>query len=290
VVVVLRSFKVAAAVLRAGIVALVGAVLIAEMAGCQADERRYVSPQRMDTGLIISLDGVGGYNWGPRWLRGGLDEAGCTNAIVIYDWSQGWSGFWVGDLVAQERNHAAARDLAQLIVSYETALPGRPVTIIGHSGGGAVVVWALEALPENCKVERAFLLAPALAPTYDLSKALRAVRSRTYVMYSNADFVLMGAGTWGAGTMDRQHSISAGLVGFKLPPEPVDLEQYTKVRQVGWSTSLMKLGSWGTHMGWTSTQFARDFIAPIIAGRSDPGEPILPAHASGAKAAPPAKG
>jgi pimeloyl-ACP methyl ester carboxylesterase len=284
--VVRRSVIVAVVVLRAVTVVLVGLLLAAGTIGCgQTNERMYVTQQRMEAGLVVSLDGIGGYNWGPRWLRSGLDEAGCTHAIVIYDWSKGWTGMWVGDLMDRDRNLAAARDLAHMIASYKAAMPDRPVTIIGHSGGAAVVVWALESMPDDCKVDRAILLAPALSPNYDLSKALRAVRSRLYVMYSHWDVGTMGAGTALIGTMDRKNTVSAGLVGFNISPECAELEQYGKVRQVEWTADLMKVGNWPGHMGWTSTRFAREFIAPIIAGKTDPGQPLVPVRPEGGKAA-----
>jgi pimeloyl-ACP methyl ester carboxylesterase len=275
---------VAAVALRALCVAIVAAAFLAGVAGCQqTNERMYVTQQRMDTGLVVSLDGIGGYDWGPRWLRSGLDEAGCTSAIVIYDWSKVWTGFWVGDLMDQNRNQAVARDLAHLIMSYEAAEPGRPVTIIGHSGGAAIVVWALEALPDECKVDRAMLLAPALSPDYDLSKALHAVRSRLYVTYSHGDVGTMMVGTEALGTMDRKHSVSAGLVGFSLPAQPADIEQYAKVRQIGWTWDLAKMGNYSGHMGWTSTRFAKEYLAPIIAGKTDPGTPLVPVQAAPGK-------
>ena len=132
--------------------------------------------ERLDAGLVVSLDGVGGYDWGPRWIRAGLDEAGIKSAIVIYDWSQGPAGLWVGDLVDEQRNRESAQDLARIITSYMATKPGRPVTLIGHSGGTAVVVWALEALPAGVKVDRVILLAPALAPDYNLAPACAASR------------------------------------------------------------------------------------------------------------------
>jgi pimeloyl-ACP methyl ester carboxylesterase len=249
--------------------------------GCTRDQRSFVTQERLEAGMVVSLDGVGGYNWGPRWLRTGLDEADVKSAIVIYDWSKGPKGMFVADLVDEARNRAAARDLAQMIATYVGAMPNRPVTLIGHSGGAAVVVWALEDLPEGCAVERAILLAPALAPDYDLSKALRCVRRRVYVMYSYADVGLMAAGTAVFGTMDRQHSVSAGLVGFHLPAT-LTAEQkleYQKVRQIPWTVDFVKMGHLGGHMGWTSTRFAREFIAPILVGQSDPGEPLVPSAA-----------
>jgi len=268
-----------------GFVATAALVLAMVASGC-GSSRSFVTQERLEAGLVVSLDGVGGYNWGPKWLRAGLDEAGVASAIVIYDWSMGPKGMFVADLVDEARNRAAAKDLAQMVETYTAAMPNRPVTLIGHSGGTAVVVWALEDLPEGIQVERAILMAPALAPDYDLSKALRHVRSRLYVMYSYADVPLMAAGTAVFGTMDRQHSVSAGLVGFKMPAnvEPAERAQYLKVRQIPWTISLIKTGHLGGHMGWTSTRFARDFLAPILTGKTDPGESLA---APAAPAGPP---
>ena len=259
---------------RVGLEVWAGLILAVSAVGCSSSKRDFATPDRLEAGLVVSLDGVGGYNWGPRWLRAGLDEAGVKPAIVIYDWSKGPTGLFVGDLVAKDRNQAAANELAQRVATYVSAMPNRPVTLIGHSGGAAVVVWALEALPPHCQVERAILLAPALSTEYDLTKALKAVHSRLYVMYSQADVGLMGAGTAVFGTMDRQHAVSAGMVGFKVPVE-ADVDEYAKVRQVGWTLGLVKMGHLGGHMGWTSIRFAREFLAPIIQGRSDPGEKVV---------------
>jgi pimeloyl-ACP methyl ester carboxylesterase len=245
--------------------------------GCRVDQRSYTTEERLEAGLVVSLDGVGGYNWGPRWLRSGLNQAGVKAAIVIYDWSKGPTGMFVGDLVAKERNRTAAKDLARMVATYVATMPNRPVTLIGHSAGGAIVAWALEELPPGIQVERAILLAPALDPGYDLTRALRSVKRRMYVMYSQADLGLMGAGTAIFGTMDRQHDVSAGLVGFHLPDglATEDKVEYAKVRQVRWTLGLLKSGNWGGHLAWTTTWFGREFVAPILAGKSDPGEPLV---------------
>jgi pimeloyl-ACP methyl ester carboxylesterase len=244
------------------------------------DQQRWMTTERLDAGLVVSLDGIGGSDWGPRWIRAGLDEAGIQQAIVIYDWSKGWTGMWVGDLVDESRNRESAEDLARIVSSYMATKPGRPVTLIGHSGGTAVVVWALEAMPKGVQVDRVILLAPALSADYNLSKALRHVRSRLYVMHSVADAPLMGAGTAVFGTMDREHSVSAGWLGFGLPRDlaEADRAEYAKVRQVKWGTELISEGNLGGHMSWTTPWFARNYIAPILAGSSDPGRPLIEPH------------
>jgi len=237
----------------------------------------YVTRERLEAGLVICLDGVGGWNRGPRWTRRGLSQGGIRQAIAIYHWSFGPISLFLADLLSYRSNRAKARRLAQAIVDYQNAAPGRPVTIIGHSGGCAIATWALEALPEGHQVERAFLLAPALWPGYNLAPALRAVRTRLHVMYSYTDLPLMALGTLVCGTMDRRHSVSAGLVGFRLPRDLSDEDgcAYAKVRQVRWNLGLTRFGNMGDHMGWTWITFARTYLAPILKGERDPGTPMV---------------
>ena len=89
--------------------ALALALLCLAAGGCQTDQQRWMTPERLDAGLVVSLDGVGGYDWGPRWIREGLDEAGVKSAIVIYDWSKGPAGLWVGDLVDESATASRPR-------------------------------------------------------------------------------------------------------------------------------------------------------------------------------------
>ena len=152
-------------------------------------------------------------------------------------------------------------------------MPGRPVTLIGHSGGGAMAAFALEALPQGVQVDRAFFLAPALSPGYNLAAALGGVRHAAYATHSWIDFGLMGLGTLALGTMDRRHRPSAGLVGFRLPRHlsEDDRRQYAKLRQIGWRPGLIRDGNLGDHTGWTNIPFSRRVLAPIILGAADPG-------------------
>jgi len=245
--------------------------------GRLAPRAPYLTTERLAAGLVVCLDGVGGWNRGPRWTRRGLRQAGIPQAIAIYNWPVGPIGLFLADLVSYRSNRAKAQRLAEAIVAYQDAMPGRPVTIIGHSGGGAVATWTLEALPPGRQVERAFLLAPALSPRYNLAPALRAVRTRLYAMHSYTDLPLMALGTLTCGTMDRRWSVCAGLVGFRLPHDLADADgrEYAKVRQVCWSLGLIRFGNLGDHMGWTWIRFARKYLAPILMGRHDPGTPMV---------------
>ncbi len=275
------------------------AALLAVCTGCAGSSADHMSPQRLEHGLVFSLDGVGGYNWGPRWLRSGLDEAQCPYAFYIFDWGHGPAGMFFTDLWDTDGNQRRASELADLILNYQKFYPGRPVFLIGHSGGGGMVDFTLEQLPEGVQVDVAFLLAPALDPGRNLAPALRHVRKACYVTYSAGDVGLMGLGTSVFTTMDGKHTVGAGLVGFRLPPDlsAADRAEYAKLRQASWNVSLVKSGALGGHMGWSSPGFARDFIAPILAGGEpapifrpiDGIEPAKPTASASAEAPAPAR-
>lgn len=235
--------------------------------GC-ASNADYLVPERLEHGLVFCLDGVGGYNWGPQWLRRGLDEGGVKGAIYIFEWGHGPAGLFVADLMDTSGNKQRAAELARMVESYQASWPGRPVYLIGHSGGAGMVVFALEQLKPGTRVDGAFLLAPALDPGRNLAPALRHVRGRCFATCSGADFPLMGLGTSLFSTMDGKHTVSAGLVGFHLPKDlPLgDRAQYRKLHQAKWDGELLAEGHLGGHMGWSSTSFARKFIAPILCG------------------------
>ncbi len=245
----------------------------------------YMTPERLDQGLVFSLDGVGGYNWGPRWLRKGLDEGGVKSGICIFSWGHGPAGMFVADIWDTEGNQRRAAELAALIENYQRSYPGRPVYLVGHSGGAGMVVFALEKLKPGCQVNGAFLLAPALDPQRNLAPALRHVRRYCFTTYSPADVPLMGLGTSLFATMDGKHTVSAGLVGFRMPENlsAADRKEYAKMRQAGWSKTFLKKGHLGGHMDWSSTTFAREFLAPIMLGKkSSPAfEPLGPGGRGG---------
>jgi len=243
--------------------------------GRRRKQDRYLSRERLEAGLVICLDGVGGYDWLPRLLRRGLFQGGVGAAMVIYHWSVGPLGMWVSDLVLRQRNRRSARDVAETIAAYREWMPGRPVTLIGHSGGGGMAAWVLEAMDEGCQVDRALLLAPALSPGYNLAPALQAVRERMYVFYSWFDIPLLGLGTLVFGTLDGRHAPSAGMVGFRMPAnlDAAGREAYSKVTQIRWRPRMIRDGHFGDHSGCTNTRFARRVLAPLVLGLGDPGRP-----------------
>ena len=254
------------------------------VAGC-SKRVDYMAPERLNRGLVFSLDGVGGYNWGPRWLRKGLDEGGVKFAIYIFSWGHGPAGMFVADLWDTDGNQRRAAELARLVENYQRSYPGRPVYLVGHSGGAGMVVFALEKMKPGRQVDGAFLLAPALDPQRNLAPALRHVRKYCITTYSPTDVPLMGLGTSLFTTMDGKHTVSAGLIGFRRPKNlsEADRAEYAKIRQAGWGKTFLKKGYLGGHMDWSTTSFAREFLAPIMLdGKYDPAfKPLGPKEPGG---------
>src|SRR5205823_1991408 len=104
--------------------------------------------------------------------------------------------------------------------------------------------------------EAAILLAPALSPDYDLTRALEAVRREMVVFWSPFDVFVLGLGTRVFGTIDRVRSVSAGLVGFR--------GEWPKLRQVRWRPSMASSGYLGGHVGPDSPAFLRRYVVPLL--------------------------
>lgn len=246
---------------------IAGACLMAGLVvGC-ATPGRTQAPERYAKGVVYVLPGIEGKSvWNANIVKG-LDAGGVKSAIEIYDWTTGIPGNFVGNLSDLDRNRERARMLARKIVAYREQHPGAPVHLIGHSGGGGVAILTLEALPPGRQIDSAILLAPALSPNYDLTTALRRTRFGVCNFYSEKDVALLKVGTSTFGTIDRARTVSAGAVGFEAPAHLDRLDRQTyarRLRQVEWQPRLRENGASGSHVGWASKDFARDYLAPLV--------------------------
>lgn len=223
--------------------------------------------QRLERGYILILPGIEGKSFFNVGLAQGLLDAGVPSAIEIHDWTTGWTILALRHLRIRSRHQAQARAIAQKIVDYQHRFPGRPVHLIGHSGGAGVALLALEALPPDCRVERAILLAPAVSPEYDLTEALGRTRLGVVNFYSRFDFLFLGLGTTLFGTIDRRHSVAAGCRGFPIspaiPPEGVGGENARLIQQP-FRGGMIRQFHLGGHFGWSNRVFAAETIAPLI--------------------------
>jgi hypothetical protein len=79
---------------------------------------------------------------------------------------------------------------------------------------------------------------------------------------------VLGLGTWVFGTVDRQRTLSAGLVGFRVPSQarddPARRRAYAKLRQVRWQPRMAATGYLGGHWGADSPWFLKKYVVPLL--------------------------
>lgn len=246
------------------------AALILPAVGCQAPSSLRTA-ERFNRGYVIILPGVDGASLVNVSMAQGLNDGGVKHAIEIHDWTTGTALLFAMHLRAIDRNKREASRIAQKIIRYQDQYPGRPVHLIGHSGGGGMAVLTLEALPPNRKVTSAILLAPAIAPDYDLRRALRRTDYGLYNYYSPYDVGFLRLGTTIMGTIDGRHTSAAGVRGFIMPwgLDQEGRQLYgTKLRQQGYTREMARSGHAGNHFGWATRGFNADWLAPLITNQS----------------------
>lgn len=250
---------------------------------------QWLRDERLEKGYTLVLPGIEGTSWFNISIARGLIDAGHESAIEVVDWTTGNWILFPYHLMALERNKVHAKEIADRIVAYQKLYPGRPVNLIGHSGGAAMTVLVLEALPTDHPVENAILLAAALSPDYDLCNAFMRTKHGITNFYSGGDALYLMAGTLALGTIDRQHAMSAGAVGFRLPIPWTDAEteQQKKfagggcpvwdvekgrrilydryLHQIPYRAEMLKSFHLGGHFGPANRKFVADWVTPRLA-------------------------
>lgn len=223
-----------------------------------------LSAEHEGHGLVLVADGVGGLDLCGTALRYVMGSLRIPHTVKVVSWGHGF-GRWHADLTNVRNRDQRAQEIASEVTEFRTRVPGAPVFLVGKSGGTGLVVKALEHLPENT-VEAVVLLSPALSPSYDLSRALQAVRREMVVFWSPLDVFVLGLGTRIFGTIDRIKCVSAGLVGFRpqTPCNGSEPDQYTKLRQVRWTPKMARTGYLGGHVGPDNPAFLRKYVIPLL--------------------------
>ncbi|MGL4549690.1 MAG: serine aminopeptidase domain-containing protein [Gemmataceae bacterium] len=224
-----------------------------------AGPRAWASADRLGRGLAVVLPGVEGRGPLNGGIAGGLIDGGWPGAVVVHDWTTGRWPLFLYHLRARRRNRRRAAAVASLIARYQDDHPGRPVHVLGHSGGGAIAVWAVEALPPGRNVAGAVLLGPALSPGYPLGPALSRVEGAVWNFWSPLDLLFLAAGTLLFGTADGPHAVSAGWGGFAG-------EYGGRLRQRCYRPAWAGRFHAGGHFGWANRVFVAETLAPLLAG------------------------
>ena len=229
---------------------------------CGCASQPYVTDERLERGLVIVLPGIEGRGAMNEAICRGLNEGAVNWAIQLYDWTSPLGLLY--NLRAEVRNRQKALTIADRIMRYNWEYPGRPVMLVGHSGGGAIAAWVAEALPRGARINGLVMIAPSLSPQYMLDWALANTRMGVVNFHSSRDWILLGMGTTVYGTMDGEHTSSAGRVGFQRPEYARDNKHYRKLFQVAWNTTMSNTGHFGGHFSSSAGLFVAKYVAPLV--------------------------
>lgn len=208
-------------------------------------------------GIVYVLDGAGGSGWTPLVLRRTLSHL--PYDVHHFRWGKGYMRI-ISDLTNKENIHQKSAELANLIHEYKRHHHNHKIYVIAKSAGTIVALKALARVDQDT-VELAILLSPAVSPRFELSSALRAVRKELVSFWSPADLFWLGIGTSWFGTADGVRCRAAGLVGFKTSDEP---GAHSKLRQIKWEPSMMRLLHLGGHPGNSMPPFLRQHVIPLL--------------------------
>ncbi|MHC4294465.1 MAG: serine aminopeptidase domain-containing protein, partial [Planctomycetota bacterium] len=239
----------------------------------------YTTTDQMDNGLVIILPGIEGESPMNHDIRRGLSLGGVPCALPIYNWGRPIPG--VGMLLNQMDfvgNRIAGTRIAKMIEQYQDEHPGKPVYLVGHSGGGGIAVFTAEAMPEDRQVDGLVLLSASIWAGYDLTKALGRCRSGIVNFYNESDVGLLGIGTTITSNVDGMRGPSAGLIGFDKPKDsdpPTKKLPYNKLFQVRMTVGMT--GGDDPHAAATRPGFVSAHVAPWVNSRIWPVGSFLPA-------------
>jgi pimeloyl-ACP methyl ester carboxylesterase len=227
------------------------------------------TPERRERGLILVLPGIEGLSFVNQSIARGLADGGFEGAIEIHDWTTGVILLLLYHLRGWKRNMRQVDRLIRRISEYRRAYPGRPVYVVGHSGGGAMTVLTLERLPPEASVTGAVLLEPSISRSYDLSTALARTSRGIWSFSSWLDFLFEGIATSIAGTTDGRYGLAAGMIGFRLPAGLSESNQklyQTQLHEISFRPGMIADFHFGGHFGPTNRVFVAERIAPLLKG------------------------
>lgn len=216
-------------------------------------------------GIVYYVGGAGPVgNIGSFDVPRGMRNAGFRGAVEVFPW-QTWTH--AGDQLNISRNRAKAAELADLIRRFKRLHPDAPVDILALSAGTGIATFALEYLPESVKVDNVVYLGCSMSSEHDMTRALRRVDGKLFVLYSPSDAILSNV-VWYTGTVDRKESSEgiAGLEGFHRisSPYPDTDRQYEKLVNVPYRSEFRDAGYDGGHVSGVNKTFVQFYLAPAL--------------------------
>ena len=175
--------------------------------------------------------------------------------------------------LSRKFNREEAQVIAASIMRYRAQYPGRPIYLVGHSGGATLAVFALEALPPDQRVNTAVLLGCALERRYNLSAAMQRTEAGIHNYYSPLDIYVSQVYVGTVAALAGRPKITAAAYGFEVPPD-IDAshrrDYESRLVQHKYEFGMLGNAHWGGHFGWTMSPFVRKQIAPVLAQSRTP--------------------
>jgi pimeloyl-ACP methyl ester carboxylesterase len=218
-------------------------------------------------GKVYYLDGAGNLGFGKNTVPKALKSSGFRGDVENITWTS-YTGP-LGDQMIRINARYRSEQMTQRIIDYRRRYPDKPIYIIGLSAGTGVGVWAVEQLPEGMRVDSMVLLGSSLSTNYDLTKCLKHVKNKVYVLSSPNDTILKTFIPV-TGTIDGSYMVQpAGLAGM-YPPDNLSQEELDlykeKVVNVPWHPTFARLDNDGGHTAATRYRFLKYFIIPRLLG------------------------
>jgi hypothetical protein len=220
-------------------------------------------------GIVFYVCGAGGGSFLSSWapgVRKGIQDSGRQIEFREFIWQTGL-GVLADQTSSVTYKRSKANKLAQSIIDYKKEYPERPVSLIGLSAGTAIVIYTLEALPEECAVDHVILLGSSIGANYDITSALMRVKDNMVVFTSAKDEILTVFVPI-TGSADRKYvgTDLVGICGFHQPGMMDEVKQnlYKKVRTIAWQPIFAEVGDNGGHTDKTNPQFVTRYLVPII--------------------------
>ena len=214
--------------------------------------------QELTCPRVIFLDGAG-WALGDGPVREGMKEANYPGPVERFGWSL---------LLGAPLDHAAAGPdlgatarLAERVTNLRREIPDGQIVLMGLSAGTTNIVYALEKLPADVKVDEVVLLSPSISGQTDLRPALAHVKGKMYVTVSRHDGILAFGGSSGPVSGEP-----AGITGFVPPFDLSRAEEslYRRVEYIPWRQEYSELGWSGGHTSVVSSKFIAAVIAPKV--------------------------
>lgn len=223
----------------------------------------YMKPAEMSQGIIYILPGIQGVDYHYLNIRAGLKGSGIKCAIKIHPWGCHIPGIGLAVNETDTRDDRAwGRTIAEEIAAYQRQYPGRPVYIIGQSGGSAVAVFAAEALADRAApIEGLILLDASISADYDLGAALGQCNKGIVNFYNLRDVAMLEVGTEIFGNLDGGHDDSAGRTGFS--------GTFPKLYQAEVRQDMVSALA-APHFADTSAAFTSRYIVPWVTEQTWP--------------------